>query len=348
MIKKLKPEINKVYFINKFTLIHVLSGHGIIQVDFKNYADWQDKAIYLEKGQYIKFLSDDFVVRKIEFPNEMVFRNKEVRVLFKHLISLGYIDFKACEDCQRFIGNGVFADNPRTIIDISSKQWYWQNPFQASKEEYQIIFDIKDIIDDGYTNFLNTSDVTDLMNAQGIDAQALIKNKIGLSIQKLLGQKRLIESKKEIAFTDRNIQEISNDLGFSDAAYFNRVFKKNTGQTPREFRNNFDYTNRDQFTQDIIEILQKFHNQERSLDFYAGQFNLSVKALSKKVKQKMNTSLGQLIRMEIIKSAKNSLLQGGSVLEVAYLLKFEEPQHFSSFFKKYTGLTPTEFKKSNL
>ena len=89
-VEKFSPEINKVYFIEKYTLIHILSGIGSIQVDFKNYVDWQEKAIFLEKGQYIKFLSDDFVVRRIEFSDETKFHNDDVRVLFKHLISLGY------------------------------------------------------------------------------------------------------------------------------------------------------------------------------------------------------------------------------------------------------------------
>lgn len=69
-------------------------------MDFKNYYDWQEKAIFLEKGQYIKFMSDDFMVRSIEFSNETNFYNDEVRVLFKHLISLGYIDLLECEDCN--------------------------------------------------------------------------------------------------------------------------------------------------------------------------------------------------------------------------------------------------------
>ncbi len=77
--------INKIYQIEKHTLIHILSGDGSIQVDFNNYYDWHDKAIFLEKGQYIKFLSDNFVVRKYEFFDEDKFYNNEVRVLFKHL-----------------------------------------------------------------------------------------------------------------------------------------------------------------------------------------------------------------------------------------------------------------------
>ncbi|WP_299680601.1 AraC family transcriptional regulator [uncultured Dokdonia sp.] len=343
-VEKISPEINKVYFIEKHTLIHILSGKGSIQVDFENYFDWQEKAIFLEKGQYIKFLSDDFTVRKIEFTDDSKFYNDDVRVLFKHLISLGYIDLMECEECQKFLSKSVITQDSSNIIDVSSKQWYWQNPFKANKEEYQIIFDTKEIIDQEYAHHLSSADLVNLINDRGYNAQTLIKDKIGLSVKHLLGAKRLKESKKEIVFTEKNIQEISYDLGFKDDAYFNRVFKNATGITPRQFRENFDFKQRDQFTQDILELLQKYHTQERSLDFYADKMNLSIKTLSKKVQLKMNTSLGQLIRLELINTAKLMLLEGQSIVAISAQLGFEEPNHFSSFFKHYSGSTPTEFK----
>lgn len=343
-VEKFSPEINKVYFIESHTLIHILSGKGSIQVDFKNYFDWQEKAIFLEKGQYIKFLSDDFTVRRIEFSNDRKFYNNEVRVLFKHLISLGYIDLLECKDCNAFLSEAALADNSSDIIDISSKQWYWQNPFKANKEEYQVIFDTKEIIDKEYPNNLTSNDLVSLINDRGYNAQALIKNKIGLSVKKLMTSKKLQESLKEVAFTDKNIQEVSYDLGYKDDAYFNRVFKNSTGQTPKQFRENFDFKNRDLFSQNILELLQKYHTQERSLDFYADKMNLSIKALSNKVRVKMNTSLGQLIRLELINSAKLMILEGQSITSISRQLGFEEPNHFSRFFKHYSNVTPTEFK----
>ena len=338
------PEIDKVYFITEYTLFHILSGTGIIQVDFKNYSDWRDKAIFLEKGQYIKFLSDDFEVRKIEFPNAEKFNNKETRVLFKHLISLGYIDLMECEDCQKFLSSTAFSDQTKEIIDISTEQWFWQNPFNASKEEYQIIFDIKEIIDKEFSNHLNVGDLIAFIQDSGYEVQTLVKDKIGLSVKQLLGQKRVIESQKKIAFTNQNIQEISYDLGFNDAAYFNRIFKKYIGQSPKAFREDFDYENRDLFVQDIIELVKKHHAQEKSLGFYAEKMNLSVKALSQNVRAKMNTSLGRLIRYELINSAKLMLASGESVQAVAAKLGFEESNHFSSFFKHYVSLSPSNFK----
>lgn len=343
-VEKLSPEINKVYLIENHTLIHILSGNGSIQVDFKNYFDWQEKAIFLEKGQYIKFLSDDFTIRKIEFSNEDKFYNTEIRVLFKHIISLGYIDLLECEECNAFLSEAALTDNSADIIDISSKQWFWQNPFQANKEEYQVIFDTKEIIDKEFSNNLSSKDLVGFINDRGYNAQSLIKDKIGLSVKKLITSKRLQESQKEVAFTEKSIQEISYDFGFKDDAYFNRVFKNAIGQTPKQFRANFDFKSRDSFSQDIIELLQKFHTQERSLEFYADKMNLSIKALSNQVRLKMNTSLGQLIRLELINSAKLMLLEDQPIVTIATQLGFEEPNHFSRFFKHYSKMTPTEFK----
>ncbi|MGB5817914.1 MAG: AraC family transcriptional regulator [Saonia sp.] len=343
-IEKFSPEINKVYLIERHSFIHILSGSGSIQVDFNNYFDWQQKGIFLEKGQYIKFLSDSFLVRKIEFFDEDKFYNNEVRVLFKHLVSLGYIDLEECEECKKFLSESVFSETPTNIIDISSKQWYWQNPFKANKEEYQIIFDAKEIIDQEYSNSLTNRDVVNLINERGYNAQTLVKDKIGLSVKNLMSAKKLVESKKEIAFTDKSIQEVSYQLGYKDDAYFNRIFKKATGETPKQFRENFDFKNRDLFTQDIIALLHKYHTQERSLDFYADKMNLSVKTLAKNVRSKMNVSLGQLIRLELINSAKLMLIEGEKVVHISQNLGFEEANHFSRFFKHYSGVTPTEFK----
>lgn len=345
VVQKFHPTLNKVYFVNTYSLFHIRTGSGAIQVDFKNYEDWQDKAIYLEKGQYIKFLSDDFSVRKIEFPSQKLFHNKDVRVLFEHLISLGYINFNECEACQQYLSSTVFSEHTGDIIDISSKQWYWQNPFHASKGEYQVIFDVKEIIDREYHNHLGNAELAALIAENGFEAQALVKNKLGLSVKALLANKRLVESQKEMAFTDKSAQEVSYEMGFKDPAYFNRVFKQKTGQSPTEFRKNFDYQNRDTFIQNILQLLRTYHTEQRSLAFYADKMHLSVKALSKKTRQKLNTSLGQLLRNELVITAKGMLREGAPVKEVAFALGFKEANHFSSFFKKQTGQTPSYFKQ---
>ena len=345
MVHKFKAEINKVYFINQYTLVHILEGTGNIQVDFRSYGNWEDKAIYLNKGQYIKFMSDTFWVRFIEFPDEIMFKSKDVRVLFKHLISLGYINFNDCKDCQRFLTTTAFNQNLESLIDVSTEQWYWQNPFQATKDEYQVIFDIKDMIDQEYSDQINVKKLADHFINSRYNIRHLIKNRLGVTVRNLIGNKQIDANMKELAFTNKSIQEIAYDQGYKDPGYFNRSFKKKVGQTPKEFRDNFDYEGRDQFSQDLIALIQQFHKEQHTLGFYADQMHMSVHTLSKKVKQKMQLTLGQMIRNELIISAKKMLSEKVAVKEVAYSLGFEEPNNFSSFFLKYTGVSPSLYNQ---
>ena len=40
-----------------------------------------------------------------------------------------------------------------------------------------------------------------------------------------------------LTVTDKPIEEISSELGFSSSSYFRKILKKHLGQTPREIRN---------------------------------------------------------------------------------------------------------------
>jgi len=61
----------------------------------------------------------------------------------------------------------------------------------------------------------------------------------GLSVTHWLQEAMITEAKKQIYYTDNDIKEIAYTLGYDDHAYFSRLFKKITKQTPLEFRKQF-------------------------------------------------------------------------------------------------------------
>jgi len=61
----------------------------------------------------------------------------------------------------------------------------------------------------------------------------------------------------------------------------------------------------------------------------------------------LGKTAGELIRERVLLEAKRMLTNADlSVTQIAYELNFQDNSYFNRFFKKYTGITPDDFRKS--
>jgi AraC family transcriptional activator of pobA len=58
----------------------------------------------------------------------------------------------------------------------------------------------------------------------------------GRSVGQLISERVIEEASRDLLFTSMTVQQIAFDLGFADPAYFNRLFSKATGVTPKAYR----------------------------------------------------------------------------------------------------------------
>jgi len=63
-----------------------------------------------------------------------------------------------------------------------------------------------------------------------------VKRATGVTAGHLVRQRVLSEAKRQLVFTMQPIQNIAEELAFSDPSHFARFFRKHTGTTPHEFR----------------------------------------------------------------------------------------------------------------
>lgn len=63
-----------------------------------------------------------------------------------------------------------------------------------------------------------------------------VKRATGVTAGHLVRQRVLSEAKRQLVFTAQPIQDIADELAFSDPSHFARFFRKHTGTTPHEFR----------------------------------------------------------------------------------------------------------------
>jgi AraC-like DNA-binding protein len=64
----------------------------------------------------------------------------------------------------------------------------------------------------------------------------VVKAQSGKPAIKHLHERLVLEARRLLFYTQHSLKEIAFDLGFSDASYFNRFFKRETGATPAEYR----------------------------------------------------------------------------------------------------------------
>ena len=67
------------------------------------------------------------------------------------------------------------------------------------------------------------------------------KNNTGLTVMEYILKTRLVMAKNILAKEKASVTEVSNRCGFSSVSYFSRIFKEQTGATPKEFRKNPSY-----------------------------------------------------------------------------------------------------------
>ena len=65
---------------------------------------------------------------------------------------------------------------------------------------------------------------------------ALFKKETGCCLTNYLNKVRIDKSKQLLCCTSKMIYEIAFEVGFQDYRYFSQIFKKYTGQTPRQFQ----------------------------------------------------------------------------------------------------------------
>jgi AraC family transcriptional activator of pobA len=77
-----------------------------------------------------------------------------------------------------------------------------------------------------------------MMNLSTYQLNAITKETLGKTSSELMNEHIILEAKRYLLATSDQINQIADLLGYEDASYFIRFFKKHTGHSPEAFRNN--------------------------------------------------------------------------------------------------------------
>lgn len=101
----------------------------------------------------------------------------------------------------------------------------------------------------------------------------------------------------------------------------------------------------EEYFKQFMELLGEHYRQERSVGFYARKLCITPKYLTTLIKRISDKSVSEWIDTYVILEAKTLLrFSDRSVQEIAYSLNFPNQSFFGSYFKRITGMSPSQYK----
>ncbi|WP_180270814.1 response regulator transcription factor [Sporanaerobium hydrogeniformans] len=100
-----------------------------------------------------------------------------------------------------------------------------------------VVDEIKRYIEENMAKELNRTEMANKVFLHPDYLSHIFKQQMGISISDYIINTRIQAAKRLLKSTNESITNIAIDVGYGNIAYFSRIFKRVTGNTPKEFRN---------------------------------------------------------------------------------------------------------------
>lgn len=111
---------------------------------------------------------------------------------------------------------------------------------------------------------------------------------------------------------------------------------------------NNSHNRAEEYFKQFTHLLGEHFREERSVGFYARQLCITPKYLTALIKRISGQSVSEWIDNYVILEAKTLLKYSTmSIQEIAYYLNFPNQSFFGSYFKRNTGMSPSQYKAQN-
>jgi len=243
-----------------YQIIWFFNDGGTHTVDFKTYAIKKNSILFITKNQIHSFDNNLEIEGWLIHFNESFFMHSDVDIFLKynlfnvqhtpyypinneianivtnyiHLIkkeldqkgNFGY------EDVIRFLLKAMLINLERIHHKNTSKKILLNSAYELQ------FFKYKELIEMHYKEGLPIHSYANLLHVSPKTLTTITKSIVNKSPSKLITERIILEAKRLLKFTTLQIGEIAFKIGFNDASYFIKYFKKHVGMSPKNYRLN--------------------------------------------------------------------------------------------------------------
>ncbi|WP_133640136.1 helix-turn-helix domain-containing protein [Sphingobacterium paludis] len=157
----------------------------------------------------------------------------------------------------------------------------------------------------------------------------------------------MIESRERAAVLNiltRLLENVADeDFARVSLLYLFHVLEKQRGASRGSETNVYNHT----LLRNFLDLIERNYQTLRLPKDYAAMLYITPNHLNALSNEFLGISAGELIRNRIVLEAKRLLvIHDHAIADIGYALNFNDNSYFTKFFKKATGLTPDEFRRS--
>ena len=141
---------------------------------------------------------------------------------------------KKLDDCRQRIDDCISLRDLKTITKAEIRALY--EYYAAHVDQPPVIMKAKTYIRKHYKEKLYLADIADQVQLNSQYFSSYFKQVEGVSVTDFITSVRMEHAKAELTDTTNPCQQIAENVGYEDAHYFSRVFRKQVGMSPMEYR----------------------------------------------------------------------------------------------------------------
>ncbi|WP_180335654.1 helix-turn-helix domain-containing protein [Labilibaculum filiforme] len=241
-----------------FEILFIEDGAGQHIIDYETYEIKPPCFYFLSKGQiHLWKLKKPLKGKVILFPREFLippttaFNQEGDLGIFKGLSEAPYvrINDENLPKIQEILNNIKEEYSRKSESSLSMLRAYSHillvnllriyandQPTNILDPSNTMVRKFRQLVSENYLVIRSVQAYADLIGISSTHLRDTVKNITGYSPGQLIRQEIIFEAKRRLANTELTTAEIGYALNFEDTSYFSRFFKRETGQSPLNYR----------------------------------------------------------------------------------------------------------------
>ncbi|UOQ53957.1 AraC family transcriptional regulator [Hymenobacter cellulosivorans] len=254
------PHVSEPHAHNFYLLLYITHGQGSHTIDLVTHDIRPGSLFFLAPGQvhawnmsaeargFILFFTAEFYLqhypasRLAEYP---FFAPGQAPVVYlepaeTHILPLFERIYEeeraAAAHRDEVVGAYVYL-----ILELAARTYPLQEPAQLSAYGLQQVHEFSQLLNEHFRQQKSVRYYAAELALTANHLNAICRRVLNKTASDLIHERVVAEAKRQLTHSAQSVAQVADAVGFEDASYFARYFKKYVGQTPEAFRQGYKY-----------------------------------------------------------------------------------------------------------